>query len=369
MIAKSARAATVSRYLTTALTGTGITRGSHGYTVRQADHDTVEIEWNGSTGDEGLDTIAEVLNSRYDATRTTATRGRNSTYTIAVVRVTPGTPVADVTGTTVTPADVTGPYTVTAPWETVGRPEVLTAAEVIDMITEQRAQHGEATINRTTGVISLYVGKDRRECHTVAPATPEQIAAQRTEYERSVKHWADMAERHQNTADAHRRALKTATTERAHFINVKINTEQNHADGCRKNAAEAEAKSAALTPQEPTMPTPAPAADTVTVNLPGAFCNWFGGTSIASGDDDSDATCKAARIAYESGRTIKAGSGYYTRITATAPVLRLLAEYAGYCLEANGDESNSAEIAAATKVIERTRTALATLREAAARTA
>ncbi|RNG28722.1 hypothetical protein [Streptomyces botrytidirepellens] len=101
------------------------------------------------------------------------------------------------------------------------------------------------------------------------------------------------------------------------------------------------------------------------IELPGAFCAWFDGTSLASGDDDSDPQCKAVRLAYRAGRTHTTPDDeddYYVTVAATDTELRLLEEYAGYCLNANTDEPDEREIEAAQKVMERAAAARAQLR-------
>lgn len=104
-------------------------------------------------------------------------------------------------------------------------------------------------------------------------------------------------------------------------------------------------------------------APTTTINLPGAFCGFFEGTGLAQGQDNSDPECKAAHTAWTERRHIRAGRGFYVRVEANATVLRLLAEYAGYCLDANADEPDRREIEAARKVIERVKAARTALRE------
>lgn len=103
--------------------------------------------------------------------------------------------------------------------------------------------------------------------------------------------------------------------------------------------------------------------ETATINLPGAFCGWFDGTSLVQGKDDDDPECKATRLAYKQGRHVKAGSGYSVRVTATSTVLRLLVEYGAYCEDVNQDVdvSERSEVRAAGLVIKRARAALKVL--------
>lgn len=100
---------------------------------------------------------------------------------------------------------------------------------------------------------------------------------------------------------------------------------------------------------------------TVEIKIPGAFDSWFEGTGLLQGQDDSEPDIKATRLAWEAGRLVNVGRGHYTVVTATEEVLRVLAEYGEYCLDANADEPEHSEIVAARKVIKRSREALASL--------
>lgn len=104
----------------------------------------------------------------------------------------------------------------------------------------------------------------------------------------------------------------------------------------------------------------------MTVVLPGKFCDWLDGTNLAQGLDDVDPECRETRIAYDEGRRIESGSGYYVRMQANATVLKLLAEYADYCLEANRDEPVKSEVAAARKLLTRIREAQQKIKESTA---
>ncbi|MER5617676.1 hypothetical protein [Streptomyces sp. NPDC002215] len=73
---------------------------------------------------------------------------------------------------------------------------------------------------------------------------------------------------------------------------------------------------------------------TIEITLPAGFRTWFDGTALAQGQDDIDPQCKALRLAYEAGQ-VNADSGI--TLIATADVLNLLEEYAGYCTEASVD--------------------------------
>jgi hypothetical protein len=100
---------------------------------------------------------------------------------------------------------------------------------------------------------------------------------------------------------------------------------------------------------------------TVTIMLPGSFCAWFDGTNLVQGTDDGDPPCKEMRQAYEAGKRIDRKIGYSIAVTANRRVLRMLAEYAEYCLVANRDEPIPSERVAAQLVSRRAHSALALL--------
>jgi hypothetical protein len=125
-----------------------------------------------------------------------------------------------------------------------------------------------------------------------------------------------------------------------------------------------------LPTQEPAMadqdPTP-----TVTVTLPGKFCDYFDGTGLVQGQDDHDPECKITREAYEAGTIGRTPRGYYRKITTSSTtVLRLLAEYADTCIDANTHGNDTpeerAEGQAARKAYQRAQDALKTLKAAQA---
>ncbi|MFH9248207.1 hypothetical protein ACH4LK_22595 [Streptomyces lydicus] len=90
------------------------------------------------------------------------------------------------------------------------------------------------------------------------------------------------------------------------------------------------------------------ATPTVTVTLPGSFCTWLDGTGLAQGQDDSDPECKALRLAYDAAPLRRNGKSYYVKITTgDDAVLKVLAEYGGYCNDSNIDEPDAAEVRAA----------------------
>ncbi|MFJ4902932.1 hypothetical protein [Streptomyces sp. NPDC088727] len=320
MIAKTAHAATISRHLTKALAGTGITKGSYGYTVRQSLPGTlVEITWYGDFDSDALNTITATLDDRYDVTRS------NGYADTAHPRlfITPGTTPGRIDGNTVTDDDVThGPYAVAM--EGDDPTTVYTDAETLNMIIEQRTQHGEATIDRTTGVITLHIGKTRTERVIITPATPEQITTQRTKYLHAADRWTKDAARHQADADRLRASLATTTTEHAHFTRTKIYTAQKNTDSCRESALTAQNKAHALTPTEPPVTTP---AETVTVRVPGAFARaWM--LRYEDNETALDAAQRDLHTAWAAAPVKRAGKGTVHVLTMTRPLAACFAAFA-----------------------------------------
>ncbi|MFJ1700459.1 hypothetical protein ACIOHC_36310 [Streptomyces sp. NPDC088252] len=88
-----------------------------------------------------------------------------------------------------------------------------------------------------------------------------------------------------------------------------------------------------------------------TVALPDGFVNWFAGTGLAQGTDDSDPECKETRLAYKAGESQEVDGEYYLAVTGSATVMRLLREYANYCIIANTDDSVVSEVAGAEAVL------------------
>ncbi|MCX4799620.1 hypothetical protein OG497_37835 [Streptomyces sp. NBC_01242] len=327
MIAKTAHAATVSRHLTEALTGTGITRGSYGYTVRQITPGTlVEVQWFGDPESNALGTIAAALDARYDVTRTNG----YATTSHPVLHIAPGTSLGSVGGDIVTPDDVThGPYAVAMEGETPNA--VYTSTEVLDMITHERADHSEATIDRTTGTMTLHIGKTRAERLTITPATPDQIAAQRAQHQKQADSRTQEAQRHQDAADAWRDTLATAAPERAYHIQTKIRSEETYAADCLTSAQENQAAADALAPQEePTMPKQT-AEDMITLRVPAPTARlWNAATpDLASA---LDAASRDTAAAWNTAEERPSGRTTVTALTAPGTVLRaflaLLATYA-----------------------------------------
>lgn len=108
------------------------------------------------------------------------------------------------------------------------------------------------------------------------------------------------------------------------------------------------------------------AEPTVTLSLPGKFCDWLDGTNLAQGMDDADPDCKATREAYSAGTLRRTPKGYSIKITTgDTTVLNVLREYADTCIDSNlNGEPDAAEVRAARTVIERATAARKTLKAA-----
>jgi hypothetical protein len=224
---RTASAAHVSRLLGPAPEAGWIRRSSvAGFTVAQVAPDVVQVEWHGpdSQRADAYALITRLLDGPYDVEETTARHGTYSSYSVAVLRVTPGTPTAAVKGTEATADHVTAPsYIGLAPWETERTaPSYLTAAEARASIDNVRAEHGAATVDPATGVITLHVGKDRTERHTLTSSTPEQLAAHRRELERLAAHWADQATRDRAEAERLTAHLADVADYRRHHVETQI---------------------------------------------------------------------------------------------------------------------------------------------------
>ncbi|MFF4430474.1 hypothetical protein ACFYZ4_15035 [Streptomyces sp. NPDC001513] len=91
-----------------------------------------------------------------------------------------------------------------------------------------------------------------------------------------------------------------------------------------------------------------------TVAMPGGFADFFAGTNIAAGGDDSDEECKAARLAFEGGKRRRHGKrGYSVAVTASRRILAIFTEYAETVLQFDAEESSKAERDGALKWMER----------------
>lgn len=116
--------------------------------------------------------------------------------------------------------------------------------------------------------------------------------------------------------------------------------------------AEAEEQSTADAPAEPAV---------LTVDIPGAFTEWFEGSGVMQDTDDKlDDPSRALRQAYNNARTIKRGRSFTVRLSTTDPyALWVLAEYADTVVQGGADaDYTPSEIRAARAVIERVQAAL-----------
>ncbi|MEV7675046.1 hypothetical protein [Streptomyces sp. NPDC088752] len=120
-----------------------------------------------------------------------------------------------------------------------------------------------------------------------------------------------------------------------------------------------------------TLPTPPetpamPETPTVTVTLPGRFCDFLEGTGMIEGDapESLDADSLATRTAFRTARRRNHAHGAYSMIITTdnTAVLDILEEYTEYCQEANHDDGDPKETAAARTASDRIRTARTQLR-------
>ncbi|MFD8648682.1 hypothetical protein [Streptomyces mirabilis] len=260
---RTASAAHVSRLLGNALDHGRYRRSPvAGFTVTQHTPDAVLIEWHGNSADlpAAFQAITARLDGPYDVEATTTRQGTYTSFPVAVLYVTPGTPVAAVEGTEATADDVTSPsYLGRAPWETErSAPSYRTAAEARESIGNVLAEHGAATVDRATGVITLHVGKDRTERHTLTPSTPEQLAAHRSYLTRLAAHWTDQAVRDREEAERLTQALDDVDV--ADYRRTNVETRQrDHAQRAQRAQEAADKVQAALaTLTEPTHEGPDP---------------------------------------------------------------------------------------------------------------
>lgn len=108
--------------------------------------------------------------------------------------------------------------------------------------------------------------------------------------------------------------------------------------------------------------------DTITIDLPGKFVEFFEGSSIVQ-ENLAELEAYAGpsglmlRAAWEAAQKITRGKGYSYRLnlTASADAVDLLKSYAEACLAGAVDNQEYAEADAARKMITRCDAALATL--------
>ncbi|MGW9069253.1 hypothetical protein ACWGQT_07385 [Streptomyces yangpuensis] len=350
--ATTARAAAVSRILTTALADTGIRRGSvSGYTVRQYDADVVRIEWNAADGmAEAFEAITTALQDRYDVQHTTVREGSQSSYAVAVLNITPGTPIATTDGDNATDADITAPSYVYA-WPGNDFRTRTTAQGTRDAIASTLADNGAATIDRTTGVITLHIGKARDAQHTLTPSTPEDLATHRKELTQALAHWNDQVRRANAEADRKRTALPNLPDDRHHFAEIQIRTRERQAAIAQENADKAQADLDSLTapaePLEAPVTQPAPAEDTITVRVPGAFARLW---DLSRADDrhELDAALRDVATAWANAPEKDAGKGTVRVLTCSRQLAAQFAWLVRDLAHAESDGSmDSPDVAAA----------------------
>lgn len=168
---------------------------------------------------------------------------------------------------------------------------------------------------------------------------------------KTTAHWAEQEHRNRTGADRCTRLLDTTADElRRHHLATRVRTHTTRADESAEAVRVKRESLAALL--------------TVTVALPGGFCNYFDGTGLAQGQDDGDPECKITREAYEDGTIRRYGLHAYTTTitTSSLTVLNILEEYTEYCLDSNADDPDPSEVKAARKAAERIQAARRELR-------
>ncbi|MEU9405530.1 hypothetical protein AB0E08_07485 [Streptomyces sp. NPDC048281] len=120
-----------------------------------------------------------------------------------------------------------------------------------------------------------------------------------------------------------------------------------------------------ITQETPAMTDTTP---TVTVTLPGAFCDYFEGTGVGQGQTYDDAELIAAKEAFDNGTIRRYGRDAYTLkiTTGNLTVINVFEEYTEYCLDANSDDPDPKEVKAAKEAAKRLQEARRTLKTAQA---
>lgn len=96
-----------------------------------------------------------------------------------------------------------------------------------------------------------------------------------------------------------------------------------------------------------------------TVDVPGAFDSFFGGTGVMAGDPysrhaEQQRGADELRAAWLAGTYVRRGKGHSIRLTLPSlEAVVVLAEYADACLAANSDEPDYSEVRAARAILER----------------
>jgi hypothetical protein len=96
------------------------------------------------------------------------------------------------------------------------------------------------------------------------------------------------------------------------------------------------------------------AEDLIEVRIPSrmadGFDGWFEGTGVMQGDEDGDAEMLALKKAWLGQKRVKRGGGHSVVLMADRHTLDILKDYTGYCLTANSDESELAQVQGARAV-------------------
>ncbi|MFF7198299.1 hypothetical protein ACFZAM_31905 [Streptomyces sp. NPDC008079] len=133
----------------------------------------------------------------------------------------------------------------------------ITAAEAAEAVGRVLADSGEVTTDGF-GAITLHLGEDRTEHHTLTPSAPAQLAEHRKDLARSVAHWTKQADDAQNRANGFRAAPRPAHPDHAYQRESRITSAQRAADRARAKADEVQAALDTLTAPADSLRDPAP---------------------------------------------------------------------------------------------------------------
>lgn len=182
--------------------------------------------------------------------------------------------------------------------------------------------------------------------------TTTDTAREITDAVRAIAHWSDQQRRARTERDRAAAALVTLPSDspRRTHLESQVRTLTERAKGSTRRTEESRARLTALT--------------SVTVTLPGGFCDYFEGTGIAQGTDNADPIARATKRAWDSATRRRYGRNGYAKIITTdsMDVLETLDEYTEYCLNANLDEPVAKEVKGAHEAAKRIRTATKELR-------
>jgi hypothetical protein len=178
----------------------------------------------------------------------------------------------------------------------------------------------------------------------------DETAARIRDMVKSIAHFADQERRDRDETARIARIIDTAEEHRRHHLGTRATAHAARADKTAETVRTKRETLAALL--------------TVKVALPGAFCDFFEGTNLAQGLDNSDPECAVTHAAWDAATYRRYGRNGYTMTVTTSDmtVLDILAEYAGNCLESNADDPDPKEVKAAHETLARVKAARAELR-------